>query len=697
MQILGHWDLLLIKASLAGICASYVGSKLQRALRARNSTTGLNLHSVTSIKRDTGPSLAPTRSPKKRLEQADKRCIIFYGTQTGTAEKFAMVMARELTARFNLPSMIADLDDYDYIDLSSMLPNQLAIFILATYGEGEPTDNAISFESFLRQQTVQVEDQEVKSMPSLRYAAFGLGSSSYPLFNAMVTKVDDALQRCGATRVGMVGRGDDSKGTCEADFVNWKETTLSDIATCFNLKQVEYKFQPIFTILEESSRESVEVYLGEPNKNHLNGRICGPFTARNPFPAKILVARELFTSSERNCLHLEFDISDTTMTYETGDHLAVWPVNSDLEVERFLKVLNLFDKRETIINITNIDPTIKAPIPSKTTYEAAARYYLDICAPVSQQSLAILATVASGSAQHALQTLGTDQALFQIEVSDKLLNLAQTLEMIGATTTCSTVPFSFFLENISKLQPRYYSISSSSLASSKKISITAVVESSVAPGSDVPFKGVSTNYLLALKRHACGLREGSTIFPTHILSGPRGRYNQPTALINVRRSKFRLPRSSGTPVIMVGPGTGVAPFRGFVQERALQARSGRTGGRTILFYGCRNKDEDYLYKDEWDSYSSSSNNGEFSIYTAFSREHPGRRVYVQDVIRTRAGELKELILNQNAHVYVCGDATRMAKDVFKTFEDIMDGCVPGSSHDYLKVLKASGRWSEDVW
>lgn len=609
-------------------------------------------------------------------------------------------MARELSARFKLPTMIADLDDYDYADFTSMEPDQLAIFVLATYGEGDPTDNAIPFDRFLELKKTEAFETGLRSMSSLRYSAFGLGSSSYQFFNGMIIKTDESLQKCGATRIGTVGLGDDGKGTLEADFMDWKDATLNEIASNFALEETEYEFKPNFAVQEILNSETSNVFLGEPSKNHLYNKISGPFTARNPYPAKIVEAKELFTSGERNCLHLEFDVSDTTIAYETGDHLAVWPVNSDLEVERFLKALHLSDRLERVIDITSSDATVKVPIPSKTTYEAAARYYMDICAPVSQHTLAILSTLVSGPSQKALQRIATDAALFQTEVSDKLLNISQTLEMTGATTACTAIPFSFFLENISRLQPRYYSISSSSLVSSKRISVTAVVDSSTPSGSDIPFKGVSTNYLLAMKNQLTG-QPGDRVtvpFPqTHRVCGPRDKYSVPTTMIHIRRSKFRLPRNPSTPVIMIGPGTGVAPFRGFVQERALQARGGKTIGRTILFYGCRKSDEDFLYKDEWDTYSSSFTKGEFSLFTAFSREDPLKKIYVQDMIRSRADEVKELILNQNAYVYVCGDASRMAKDVSRAIGESIDGSVEGSSDLYLKKMKLDGRWSEDVW
>ena len=155
-----------------------------------------------------------------------------------------------------------------------------------------------------------------------------------------------------------------------------------------------------------------------------------------------------------------------------------------------------------------------------------------------------------------------------------------------------------------RLQPRYYSISSSSLVSRKRISITVVVDSARSAEGDFEFRGVNTSYLFALKSNfqattPVSSAETSIFRQTHQISGPRGSFLQPTALIHVRHSKFRLPRNPSTPVIMIGPGTGVAPFRAFVQERAFQCQAGREVGRTMLFYGCRRHDEDYLYKEEW--------------------------------------------------------------------------------------------------
>jgi len=293
----------------------------------------------------------------------------------------AVRFVKKCKAKFDLDSMIADLDNFDYDDLKTLQTDQIAVFVLATCGEGTATDNAIGFEHFLSQ-----------SKPfQLKYAVFGLGSSSYRFYNAMIQGTDTSLQALGATWIGQLGLGDDGKGTLEEDFSEWKDDTLTAIADHFHLPKIEYQFVTDFEIKESGSTVNSGLFLGEPNRAQLRNKVRGPFSSVNPLPAHILEAKEVFNSAQRNYVHLEFDISGTSIVYETGDHLAVWPVNSDLEVNRFLRAFGLYDKRHTIIEISSKDTAVKAPIPSLTTYESAIRYYLDIAAPVSRQFLEILA------------------------------------------------------------------------------------------------------------------------------------------------------------------------------------------------------------------------------------------------------------------------------------------------------------------
>ncbi|KAG1066538.1 hypothetical protein G6F42_026643 [Rhizopus arrhizus] len=167
--------------------------------------------------------------------------------------------------------------------------------------------------------------------------------------------------------------------------------------------------------------------------------------------------------------------------------------------------------------------------------------------------------------------------------------------------------------------------------------------------------------------------------------------------VHVRRSQFKLPRNPTVPVIMVGPGTGVAPFRGFVRERALQKKEGKPIGPTILYFGCRNSAEDFLYEEEWPELFETL--GESSrIITAFSRE-TAQKVYVQHRLMENGPEMWDL-LEKGAYVYVCGDAKVMARDVNQTFVRFAQqfgGLEEEKAQDYIKNLRNTGRYQEDVW
>lgn len=551
-----------------------------------------------------GPKAGKTRDILQKLEETGKNCVIFYGSQTGTAEDYASRLAKEGSQRFGLKTMVADLEDYDYDNLDKFPEDKVAFFVLATYGEGEPTDNAVEFFQFITGDDFPFESgssADDKPLSNLKYVAFGLGNNTYEHYNAMVRRVDAALTRLGAKRIGAAGEGDDGAGTMEEDFLAWKEPMWQELAKVMGLEEREAVCEPVFSVTEEDSMspEDDNVYLGEPTHGHLHGSGTPPFSAQNPYIAPIVESRELFTVKDRNCLHMEIDVSGSNLAYETGDHIAIWPTNAGAEVDRFLKVFGLEEKRHTVITIKGLDITAKVPIPTPTTYDAAVRYYMEICAPVSRQFMSSLAAFAPDeTAKAELVRLGGDKDYFQEKVSSQCFNIAQALESI-TSKPFSSVPFSLLIEGINKIQPRYYSISSSSLVQKDKISITAVVESTRIPGATHIVKGVTTNYLLALKQKQNGDPEPDPHALTYAINGPRNKYEGIRVPVHVRHSNFKLPSDPSKPIIMIGPGTGVAPFRGFIQERAALAARGEKIGTTILFYGCRNRNEDFLYKDEW--------------------------------------------------------------------------------------------------
>ncbi|KAH7140789.1 NADPH-cytochrome P450 reductase, variant [Dactylonectria macrodidyma] len=651
---------------------------------------------TTSTISEAGDSDTSSRSIARMLEESKKNCVVFYGSQTGTAEDYAKRLAKEGKSRFGLDTIVVDLEEYDYDDLESIPSSKILIFVLATHGEGEPTDNAVDFYGFLTGD----DNNFSNGLQNINYVTFGLGNSTYEHYNSVARNVSRALDDFGAERIGVIGEGDDGTGSTEEDFLAWKDPMWTALAVKMGLEEQETSYEPTFSITprRDLTETSANVFLGEPNLAHLKGIANKQsFSASNPYIASISQSNELFKGGDRNCLHIELALGDSGLSYNTGDHVAIWPTNPENEVESLLGVLGLSANKNTVIDIKALEKTSKVPIPTPTTYETVLRSYLEICAPVSRQFMASIATFSpDASIKSELAKIGSDKEYFQERISKSKLTVAQVLRSIGGGAPWTSLPFSALVEGLNKLQPRYYSISSSSLVQPRSISISAVVESYEVAGRPTPLKGVATNYLLALKQKQNG-EPISQAAPTYDINGPRGKYQQIQVPIHVRQSSFRLPSDAQAPVILIGPGTGVAPFRAFVQERVHLAKQGKSVGQTLLFFGCRHPDQDFIYESEWQEYKEVLGD-RFDMMVAFSRQGP-KKVYVQNLLKTHSKVVHEL-LKANGHIYVCGDAKYMARDVQASFVEILRderGIEESQSRDILKEMRATSRYQEDIW
>lgn len=425
------------------------------------------------------------------------------------------------------------------------------------------------------------------TMPDDRlYSVYLVGNSTYEHFCAIGRIIDERLTKLGAKRVGTVGEGDDDK-SMEEDYLAWKDPMWEDVQKRLGWEEgaggdvADFEVTEVVTVLDQA-----KVYLGELSQRALSGT-RGVFDAKNPYAAPLLSTRELFADGDRNCVFAEFGIEDSGIRYQTGDHVGLWPLNPDAEVQRFLRVLGLEDKRDQVIDIKSLDPALaKVPFPVPTTYDTVFRHYIDICAVASRQTVGSFAKFAPNeAAAKMLEKLGSDKEFYHTAVTEKCLKLAEVLAFAAgdsltadpstAIYTTWTIPFDRIISGIPRLQPRYYSISSSPKLFPNSIHVTAVVlKYQPQPGSSHVY-GVGTNYLLNLKSAVIGgarsVREENA--PVYKLEGPRGKYKKEAiyrAPIHVRRSNFRLPTSPKIPVVMIGPGTvrfpSVSPFPSFTDS-----------------------------------------------------------------------------------------------------------------------------------
>ncbi|ORX94684.1 NADPH-dependent cytochrome P450 oxidoreductase [Basidiobolus meristosporus CBS 931.73] len=683
------------------------------------------------------PSLVPSQgakiAPKKnrnfieKMNETDKNAVIFFGSQTGTAEDLAARLAKEGEQRYGLRCLVLDPEDCDMELLDQLPSDKIAFFVAATYGEGEPTDNAAQFFELLSEEEPEFSngadpEGDGKPLKNLKYVVFGLGNKTYEFFNAIGRLIDSKLTDLGAQRIGERGEGDDD-ASMEEYFLAWKDPMWKEVCEVMGLHQTTQGEQAVtFTYKLSEHDEKVppsKVYCGELSERPDSE--ASSYDAKNPYLAPIKLTRELFNESDGSCIHAEVDIKGTGMSYETGDHLGIFPVNSDAEVIRLAKTLGLLkdNKLDKVITVENVDAnaTKRYPFPVPTTYRVMFRHYLDICALPSRQFFSDLATLANNEPSKAyLKKLGEDKDFYHEEVVVPCHNVGEMLERLEEAQASipegerMTVPIPLLIEGLGRLQPRYYSISSSGTVHPDTVHITAVVLRYQTPSHPDRIRyGVATNYLYSIHRHMEGtaIEESNKPFPSYYIHGVHDQEvveaatNDANLLIKVpsfvRKSNFRLPTDSRKPVIMIGPGTGVAPFRGFVQERVYQAEQGKDVGPTMLFFGCRRRDEDFLYADEWDAMFQKLPNSE--MITAFSREQE-HKIYVQHRLKERQSQVWNLIHNEGGYVYVCGDAKRMAKDVHKVIVDMaVESGAFGEeeANEYVKKLRTGGRYQEDVW
>ncbi|XP_036392884.1 NADPH--cytochrome P450 reductase-like isoform X2 [Megalops cyprinoides] len=606
----------------------------------------------------------------EKMKKTGRNIVVFYGSQTGTAEEFSNRLAKD-AQRYGMKGMAADPEEYDMSELSrlSEIENSLAIFCMATYGEGDPTDNAQDFYDWLQEGDADLE--------GVNFTVFALGNKTYEHYNAMGKYVDKRLEELGAKRIFDLGMGDDD-GNLEEDFVSWREQFWPAVCEHFGVEATgEESSIRQYELVVHTDVNMNKVYTGELGRLKSFETQKSPFDAKNPFLAPVTANHKLNKGGSRHLMHLELDITGSKIRYESGDHVAVYPINDAAIVNQIGQILGV--DLDTVISLNNLDEESnkKHPFPCPTSYRTALTHYLDITNPPRTNVLYELAQYASDpKEQETMRKMASSspegKALYQSWVLDARRNILAILQ----DTPSLRPPIDHLCELMPRLQARYYSIASSSKVHPNSIHICAVVVEYETKTGRIN-KGVATNWL------------------KNKLVTDNG--HKSTVPMYVRKSQFRLPFKASNPVIMIGPGTGVAPFIGFIQERGWLKEQGREVGETLLYYGCRHKNEDFLYQEELEQFQKAG--ALTQLHVAFSRDQE-HKVYVQHLLKKNKEQLWKLIDSESAHIYICGDARNMARDVQNVFYEIVEelgGVTHTQAVDYIKKLMTKGRYSQDVW
>jgi sulfite reductase (NADPH) flavoprotein alpha-component len=371
------------------------------------------------------------------------------------------------------------------------------------------------------------------------------------------------------------------------------------------------------------------------------------YSRKNPFPGRMLVNRRLNSpDSEKDTRHFEISLDGSGLSYEVGDSMAVYPTNDPVLVAEILAALGAKGDEE---------------IPGKDGAATLREALLRDCG-ITQPTPKFLKAIAERASAAPLL-----KELLDPKRKQDLNTYLWGMEVIDFLTEHPSVRFApqEFVALLPKLQPRLYSIASSLKMFPKAVHFIVDV---------VKYKSHGR-----VRKGVC-----STFLAERCSDWPAMMY--PTV------SKFRLPEESDAPIIMVGPGTGVAPFRAFLQERAVTGAR----GKTWLFFGAQHEKSDFYYQKDFEKFMA---DGVLTrIDTAFSRDQ-AYKIYVQDRMTEAAEELWKW-LDRGAYFYVCGDAKRMAKDVDAALRQIVHeqgGLGIEAASEYVEKLKNDKRYKRDVY
>lgn len=379
-----------------------------------------------------------------------------------------------------------------------------------------------------------------------------------------------------------------------------------------------------------------------------------PHDKNNPFAAALVERRRLSApNGQKETSHFSVSLKGSGLTYTCGDSLGVFPTNNPASVNAFLKAARLTGDESVLI------PKDTSPI---TLREAITRR-LALNGP-TYKFVQLLHDRATNPAEKAALA----ERIAEVDPEKKKAWLAERefIDLLEENPSAN-ITAQEFAENFRRLMPRLYSISSSPAKYPDEIHLTVAVVRYQTNGRSR--EGVCSTYL-----------------------ADRARMNQPDLPVFVANSHFGLPADDNIPVIMVGPGTGVAPFRSFVMDRATRGAK----GPNWLFFGDQRRSADFLYESEWNEWQKSGVLTRLDL--AFSRDQE-QKIYVQDRMRENGAELWKWI-SAGAYFYVCGDAKRMAKDVDAALHEIIaqnGGMTPEAAVEYVKQLKKDERYQRDVY
>ena len=580
----------------------------------------------------------PLTPPPVTTGEATTGLLVLFGSNSGSAEAFANRIAGDAPAQGYAPT-VAPLDDY-----AGDLPKDGPVIVVTASYEGQPPDNA-------RQFVAAIEAAPEGALKGATFAVFGCGNRQWArTWQAVPKRIDAAFARAGARRIAERGETD-SGGDFFGAFDEWYAALWPRLATALGREAAAPAPATGLRIeFVKAGRESA-LRLGELQQGTVvDNRELVDMTA----------------AGARSKRHIEFALPEG-MTYRTGDYLVVLPRNPAATVFRVLRRFGL--SGDTMMVLSRDGAPGSLPTGHPTVCGELLAHWVELSQPATRAQVAALAAATRCPPDRAaLEALAGDG--YESEVLGKRCSVLDLLDRFHA---CE-LPFAAFLDMMPPMRTRQYSISSSPLWKADHVTLTVAVIDAPALSGSGRFEGVASSYLARLQ--------------------PADRVS---IAVRPSNARFHPPEDPRTPMIMICAGSGVAPFRGFLQDRAAQKAGGREVGPALLFLGTDHPDVDYLYRDEFATWER---DGVVAMMPAFSARPEGDVQFVQHRVWAERARITELF-RRDAIVYVCGDGQRMAPAVRETLVRIYRENTGANDADAQKwadmVEHDHGRYVSDVF
>ncbi|KAJ2719680.1 NADPH-dependent diflavin oxidoreductase 1 [Coemansia sp. Benny D115] len=588
-----------------------------------------------------------------------RELLVLYGSQTGYAEDTARRIGRLLWRRhFSTTVQAMDQCDRQQLFTQADKPCPVAIFICSTTGQGDEPDNMRRFWRLLLRKSLPAD-----ALEGLQVAVFGMGDSSYDGFNFAAKRLYRRLVQLGARPLVPRGDGDDQHylgpdgaldpwldGLWTALEARWpmpRPAVADDVVPA-----------PAFSVqlVNESSPGSGS------GAEDMNMRTAAESESRGVFEAE-LVANERLTAPGhfQDVRRLAFQPLRADVEWQAGDCAVLRPSNDAETVERFLELTGWHTLADAPLAVSGTQ--LPYWVPRSTTLRWLATHYLDVTS-VPRRSFFEMLAYFSPHQDEREKLREFSSAAGQDDLQTYCMRPRRTLleSLADFPNSQKSIPLAYALDVFPAIAERSFSISSAQ----------GIVDLTVAivhyrTIMQVPRTGLCTRWMSAMR---CGDR----------------------VQMRIARGTMHLPEDPETPVIMVGPGTGIAAFMAFIHKRVLQgARANH------LFFGCRGQHSDYLYRGQLLKWVE---DGWLHLYCAFSRDDPERKDYVQNRIEENAAVVWHLIGEDQATVYVSGNANRMPQDVRQAFVAAIAGS-SGMDHEqasaYVRAMEKQRRYQEECW